>query len=323
LHRLTREATAFALILLICLGAYFKEPRFFDPRSIDSILLWLPLITVVAMGELMVIVTRGIDISVGSILGFSGIAVGLMLKSSPHLSVPLVLAAGIAVGLVLGLVNASLIAWGKLSPLIVTIGTLAAFRGLTFLVSRGEQIDSSMIPDSMTRLANKGLQVGNVTVSYLLIIALGVVLASGLFLRYTQLGRNIYAYGSNPPAARVRGISENAINLFVYSVAGALAGLAGAMYAARFGFVNPGSAGQGFELTVIAAVAIGGTKLTGGSGSVLGVLLGCLLLSCINVGLSVLGIDENWQMLAYGAVILIAITVDGAIGRARTVRVSR
>src|SRR5207237_10772386 len=98
-----------------------------------------------------------------------------------------------------------------------------------------------------------------------------------------------------------------------YRLAGALAGLAGVMYAARFGFVNPGSAGQNFELNVIAAVAIGGVKLTGGSGSVLGVLLGCLLLSCINVGLSVLGIDENWQMLAYGLVILAAIITDGIV----------
>lgn len=310
-----REAVAFALVLVVCISAFFVQPRFFDPKSIDSILLWLPLITVVAMGELMVIVTRGIDVSVGSILGFSGIAVGLLLKSNPHLSVPAALAAGLGVGLVLGLVNASLITWAKLSPLIVTIGTLAAFRGLTFLAGKGEQIDSSMIPDSLTSLANTGLHVGRSTVSVLLLIALGVALLTALFLRYTQLGRNIFAYGSNPPAAVLRGVSPNAVNFFVYSVCGALAGLAGVMYAARFGFVNPGSAGQGFELTVIAAVAIGGTKLTGGSGSVLGVLLGCLLLSCINVGLSVLGIDENWQMLAYGSVILVAIMVDAIVQR--------
>src|SRR5256885_924543 len=148
----SRETLALILVILVCVIAFLKEPRFFDPKSIDSILLWLPLITVVAMGELMVIITRGIDISVGSILGFSGIAVGLLFKSNPHLAISAALVAGLAVGLILGMINASLITWGKLSPLIVTIGTLAAFRGLTFLASKGEQIDSSMIPDSLTSL---------------------------------------------------------------------------------------------------------------------------------------------------------------------------
>jgi rhamnose transport system permease protein len=304
---------ALVLVVLVCGFAGLKEPRFFQPKSIDSILLWLPLITVVAMGQLMVIVTRGIDISVGSILGFSGIAVGLIYRSNPHLPVPVAVLAGLVFGLLLGALNGALVTWAKLSPLIVTIGTLAAFRGLTFLVSKGDQIDSSMIPDSLTGLANHGLHVGQVTISALLLIALAVVLLTAAFLRLSQLGRNLFAYGSNPDAAHLRGVSANSVNFFVYAVCGALSGLAGVMYAARFGFVNPGSAGSGFELTVIAAVAIGGAKLTGGSGSVLGVFLGCLLLSCINVGLSVLGIDENWQLLAYGLVIVAAIVLDSSV----------
>lgn len=310
-----REWLALSFVVLVCAFAGLKDRRFFDPKSIDSILLWMPLITVVAMGEMIVIITRGIDISVGSILGFSGMAVGLMFKNNHDLSIPLALAAGIGIGLVLGFVNAALIAWGKLSPLIVTIGTLAGFRGLCFLLTKGDEIDSSMIPDRLTSLATKGIHFGHVTLSVLLIIALVAALLTGLFARYTRLGRDIYAFGNNPPAAYLRGISPNAINIFVYCVAGALSGLAGVMYAARFGFVNPGSAGQGFELTVIAAVAIGGVKLMGGSGSVFGVLMGCLLLSCINVALSVLGIDANWQMLAYGLVILAAILVDAAATR--------
>jgi rhamnose transport system permease protein len=305
-----REWLALSFVVLVCLFAGVKDPRFFGPKSIDSILLWMPLITVVAMGEMLVIVTRGIDISVGSMLGFSGIAVGLMFKANPHLSVPVAILAGLGIGLLLGFVNGALVTWGKLSPLIVTIGTLAGFRGLSFLASKGDEIDSSMIPDRLTSLATQGIHVGHVTISVLLIIALVVALIAALFLRLTRLGRDIYAFGNNPQAAYLRGISPNKITLFVFSVAGALSGMAGVMYAARFGFVNPGSAGQGFELTVIAAVAIGGVKLTGGSGSVFGVLMGCLLLSCINVALSVLGIDANWQLLAYGLVILAAILLD-------------
>ncbi|HEY3779924.1 MAG TPA: ABC transporter permease [Fimbriimonadaceae bacterium] len=305
-----REWLALTFVVLVCLFAGLKDPRFFGPKSIDSILLWLPLITVVAMGEMLVIVTREIDISVGSMLGFTGIAVGLMFKANPHLSVPVAILAGLGVGLLLGFVNGALVTWGKISSLIVTIGTLAGFRGLSFLVSKGDEIDSSMVPDSLTSLSTKGIHVGHVTISVLLIIALVVAVITALFLRFARLGRDIYAMGNNPQAAYLRGISPNKITMFVFCVAGALGGLAGVMYAARFGFVNPGSAGQGFELTVIAAVAIGGVKLMGGSGSVFGVLMGCLLLSCINVALSVLGIDANWQLLAYGLVILAAILLD-------------
>ncbi len=308
---MTRHLVAFAFVVVFCLAVGLKEPRFFQPQSIESVLLWMPLITVAAMGQLLVIATGGIDISIGSILGFCGIGVGLILKSSPELPLVVVFASGLALGLVLGAINASLITWAKVSPLIVTIGSLAAFRGLTFLLSEGEQIDASMVPDSLTSLANEGIKVAGVNFSWLLLVALSFAGIVALVLRYTVFGRNVFAFGSNPAAAHLRGISGNTVTFWVYAASGALAGVAGVMYAARFGFVNPVSAGQNFELTVIAAVAIGGAKLTGGTGTVLGALLGCLLLSCINVGLAVLGIDANWQMLAYGIVILVAILVDG------------
>jgi rhamnose transport system permease protein len=315
---LRREWTALIFVVLVALAVGLKEPRFFQPQSIESVLLWMPLITVAAMGQLLVVVTGGIDISIGSILAFSGIGVGLIYKANPNLPVFLALGLGLLLGLVLGFVNAALVTWGKLSPLIVTIGTMATFRGLTFLLSKGDQIDSSVLPDSLTGLAHTGPHIASVTISWLLIISLLFAAATAAFLKVTLLGRNVFAYGSNSQAAFLRGISGNAVTLTVYCVCGALSGLAGVMYAARFGFVNPGSAGQNFELTVIAAVAIGGTKLTGGSGSVAGVLLGCLLLSVINVALSVLGIDANWQMLSYGVVILVAILVDGFASRRRT-----
>jgi rhamnose transport system permease protein len=307
----SRHLVALAFLVVFCVAVGIKEPRFLQAQSIESVLLWMPLIAVAAMGQLMVIATGGIDISIGSILGFCGIGVGLVLKSNPELPLVLVFAAGLGLGIVLGIANAALIAWAKVSPLIVTIGTLAAFRGLTFLLSKGEQIDSSMVPDALTSLASTGVGIAGVNVSWLLVLALAVAALTAAVLRYTAFGRSVFAFGSNPTAAYLRGVSGNAVTFWVYVVSGALAGVAGVMYAARFGFVNPLSAGQNFELTVIAAVAIGGAKLTGGTGSVIGSLLGCVLLSCINVGLSVLGIDANWQMLAYGVVILVAVLVDG------------
>jgi rhamnose transport system permease protein len=315
-----RELTALVLIALICVVVGINEQRFLQPRSIESILLWMPLILVVAMGQLLVIASGGIDVSVGSILAFSGIGVGLILKAQPNLPIPLAFGCGIAIGMVLGLVNAGLIVLLKLAPLIATIGTLAAFRGLTFALSKGDQIDGSSIPDGLTGLASHGISMGGVTVSWLLVISLAVAGSSALFLRYSSSGRTLFAMGSNAEAAKLRGVSLNKGIFLAYCACGAMAGLAGVMYASRFGFVNPGSAGQNFELTVIAAVAIGGAKLTGGAGTVVGTLLGCVLLSCINVALSTLGIDANWQLLAYGSVILVAIVVDGFRSRLAVAR---
>lgn len=312
-----REGLGLALVVVLCLATTLKEPRFLDATSINSVLLWMPLILVAAVGQLPVIVMRGIDISVGSVLGFSGIAVGLILKSNPGLPIPFAFLAGALTGAVLGSVNASLITWAKLPPIVVTIGTLTAFRGLTFLLSQGKQVDSSMVPRNLTTLAKDGLPLGGVAFSYLLLIAIFVAILGAVGLRYTQMGRDIFAYGSNPNAAYLRGVPINKATFWAYTLCGATAGLAGVMYAARFGFVNPGTAGQNFELTVIAAVAIGGVKITGGYGSIAGAVIGCLLLSCLNVALSVLGIDANWQMLAYGAVILAALLIDSGIRMTR------
>lgn len=310
-----REWIAFGFLVLVCAVVGIAEPRFFQPTSIESVLLWMPLILVAAMGQLLVILTGGIDLSIGAILAFAGIGVGVILKANPNLPLPLAFGIGIALGLMLGFVNGGLVVWGKLPPIIVTIGTLASFRGLTFLLSKGDQIDSSMIPEGLTKMARTGLPLGPVVFSWLLVIGCFVAVLTAVFLGRTRMGRNVVATGSNEEAAHLRGISTRRVHLLVYSICGGLAGLAGVMYAARFGFVNPGSAGQNFELTVIAAVAIGGAKLTGGFGSVLGAVLGCLLLSCINVALSLLGIDANWQLLAYGVVILAGVGIDGLTRR--------
>jgi rhamnose transport system permease protein len=308
-----REGLAIGLLICVCVGVAMKEPRFLDPKSINSVLLWLPLLAVTAVGELLVIVMRGIDVSVGSIIGFSGIAVGTIYRSHPTLPVWAGLLAGLLVGLCLGAINGALITKGGLSPIVVTIATLTAFRGGAFLLSKGEEIDASMIPDSLTDLARKGPIVHGITFSDLLLLALFIAAFAAFALRYTQTGRNIFAFGSNPEGAKLRGVPVASTTFLAYAICGSLAGLTGVMYAARFGFVNPGNAGQNFELNVIAAVAIGGVRITGGSGSVFGALVGCLLLSCINVGLAVTGVAEDWQMLTYGIVILVALCTDAGI----------
>jgi len=215
---------------------------------------------------------------------------------------------------VLGAINGGLIALAKVPPIIATLGTLSAYRGLVFIVSKGDQVDSNMIPDALTNWTLHGpIQIGGVTVSWLLVWAIVAAGLTAYMLRQTRTGRDIYSIGSNPDAARLRGIPVTRVTFLVYTICGAVAGLAGVLYASRYGFVNPATAGAGFELIVIAAVVIGGTNVFGGSGTVPGVILGCLLLGTINVALAVLGIDETWQKLVYGLVILIALMLDSGV----------
>jgi len=311
-----RELGTLALLILVVAVSTVKEPRFLEAASINSILLWIPLLAVIGMGQMLVIVTRGIDVSVGSIVGVAGMAAGMLFRAHPDLNVFLGALAGVSVGLVLGSINAAAIAWARVPPIVATLGTLSAYRGLVFIMSGGKQVDSNDIPPALTHWSLDGpLHLGGVTVPWILALALLVALVTALFVRYTRTGRDVFALGSHPEAARLRGVPVVRTTFLVYAATGALAGLAGVLYASRYGFVNPATAGQGLELSVIAAVVIGGTKVTGGTGTVLGVVLGCLLLGTINVALAVLGIAGTWQLFVYGVVILVAILFDLGLSR--------
>ena len=308
--KIKREVGLIVVLVLLVTLCTLKEPNYLSPRNINSILLWMPLLLVAAIGQFPVIVARGIDISIGSILGLSAIATGVILKTHPTLSLPVLFGIGALVGLILGCLNGLLITFGKIPAVVATIGTLTLYRGLTFMVSGGDQVDASYIPDKLTVLANSGIDIGSITISWLLLIGLVFAVLAGIAVRYLQLLRNVFAYGSNPDAAYLRGISPNAVQMFCFGLSGVMGGIAGIMFLSRFGNASPSSAGSGFELVVIASVAIGGVKITGGSGSVLGVFLGCALLSCINVALTALKFNADWQMLIYGITILIALIID-------------
>jgi rhamnose transport system permease protein len=309
-----REIGIVAFLVIVIIVMVLLKPNFIQPINIRSILLWIPLLSVVAMGQMMVIITRGIDVSVGSILAFSGIVVGMIFRDFPEFNIYLGTLLGILLGAMLGAINGGLIAWLKVPPIITTLGTLSAYRGLVFIVSGGRQIDPNHVPTALIRWSQRG-PFGIQWIPWVVIIAIVVALLTYAFLRFTKMGRNIYAIGGNPDAAKLRGISVESTTFVVYLITGGLAGLAGILYASRFGFVNPGETGVGFELTVIAAAIIGGTNIFGGSGTVLGVFLGCLLLGTISVALAVLGVASTWQLAVYGFVILLAVIVDGIIQR--------
>ncbi len=309
-----RELGTLLLLSVVMLGTAAMQPRYLNPNSLRSILLWVPLLAVIGMGEMMVIIIRGIDVSVGSMVGLVGLVVGMMFREVEGFPIALAVLLSLLLGLLLGSINGWLVARLRVPAVIVTLGALSTYRGLTFLITRGSQIDGNYIPKPLIRWSQIG-PFGTRQIPWVVLIVVFIALVTWLLLRYTRLGRHIYALGSNPDAAHLRGVPVTRVTFFTYAFTGALCGFSGLLYASRFGFLNPGQTGVGLELTVIAAVVIGGVNVFGGSGSVWGVLLGCLLLGAINVSLAVLGVAGTWQLAVYGFVILLAVTADAFLQR--------
>jgi rhamnose transport system permease protein len=293
-----------ALALLIAVTGIL-EPRFVHADSLRNLALNASIIAILAIGQTLVIVTRNIDISVGSILGLAAFMAGTLLSNHPGLPIPVVIVLGMGLGGACGLLNGVLTTWGRVPALVVTLGTLYVFRGLAFLWTNGRQVNAETLPDGFLNLGVNTIA----GVPVLVIIAVVVMLIVGFALRSYRAGREFYAIGSNPEAARLAGIHTDRRVATAFVVSGALAGLAGVLFTARFGTVDA-TAGTGYELTVVAAAVVGGVAIFGGSGSVYGAVLGALLLGTITSSLIVLKVDAFWQQAAIGALLLLAIAID-------------
>jgi rhamnose transport system permease protein len=297
-----------ALLLLIAVTAAL-EPRFVESGSLRNLALNASIFAILAAGQTLVIITRNVDLSVGSVLGLSAFFAGDLLSGHQGRSLIVVFALGIALGAGCGLVNGVLVTWGRVPALVVTLGTLYVFRGLAFLWTDGRQVNAETLPDSFLNLGSDSI----VGVPILVWIALVVVLVVGQWLRDFRAGRELYAIGSNPEGARLAGVRSDRRVLTAFVLAGALAGLGGVLFTARFGTVDA-TAGTGYELTVIAAAVVGGVAIFGGTGSVYGAALGALLLGTITSSLIVLRVEAFWQQAAIGALLLLAIAFDRLVG---------
>jgi rhamnose transport system permease protein len=292
-----------ALVVLVVVTAS-SNSRFVGSQSLRDIALSTAVLAVLVVGQTVVIVTRSIDLSVGSVLGLSAYAAGTLLHAHPGTPVVGAVLLGMSLGAVCGLLNAVLVRFGRVPALVVTLGTLYIYRGIAFFWAGGQQINADQMPASF-------LSFGTATVlgvPQLVLIALVVMAVVGVVMARYRSGRDLYAIGSNPEAALLAGIPVGR-RLVAAFVTGALAGLAGVMFAARFGTVDA-SAGTGYELNVVAAAVVGGVVVAGGSGTVWGAGLGALLLTVIGSALPVLGIDQFWQQAIVGALILLAISTD-------------
>jgi rhamnose transport system permease protein len=293
-----------ALIVLVVFTAT-QNSRFLSGQSIRDILLGTAILAVLAVGQAVVIITRNIDLSVGSVLGLSAFAVGSLMRDNPGLPVIVALLAGLVVGAVCGLLNGVLVRFGQVPALVVTLGTLYAFRGVSFFWAGGQQINADKLPQSFLDFGTASV----LGIPWLVLIALVVLVIAGIVLRSYRAGRELYAMGSSPQAAKLAGIKVGRNTSAAFLVSGALAGLAGVLFAARFGTVDA-AAGTGYELNVVAAAVVGGVAVFGGSGSVWGAGLGALLLTVIGSALAVLDINQFWQQAIVGALILLAIGAD-------------
>jgi rhamnose transport system permease protein len=297
-----------ALGLLIAVTGIL-EPRFVQTDSLRNLALNAAIFAILAAGQTLVIITRNVDLSVGSVLGLAAFMAGDLLSSNAGLPIVVVLALGVLLGAACGVLNGILVTLGQVPALVVTLGTLYAFRGLAFLWTNGRQVNAETLPDPFLNLGT-GSVLG---VPTLALIALVVVLVVGQALRDFRPGRELYAIGSNPEGARLAGVRADRRVFTAFVLSGALAGLAGVLFTARFGTVDA-TAGNGYELTVIAATVVGGVAIFGGVGSVYGAALGAVLLQTITSSLIVLRVEAFWQQAAIGALLLLAIAFDRLVG---------
>ncbi|HIC88563.1 MAG TPA: ABC transporter permease [Anaerolineae bacterium] len=306
----TRETGIIVFIVLLVAAVSLRSPYFFTLENFRDILLDIAILSIVSIGQTMVILTRGIDLSVGSGLALSGMIVGMTVSSHWGLPPFAALLMGVGIGLVLGGFNGLLVAKGRVPPIIATLGTLSIYRGLVFAISGGAWVDAAEMPPAFKMLSrNTVLGVPN------LVIFAGIVaLIFYYFLTQTRTGREIYAAGSNPIAAQVAGIHLNRILFLVYVLSGALYGMAGVLWVSRYASAQSDSA-MGFELQTVAAAVVGGVNIFGGSGTIPGALLGSLLLGIVINALNLVRISPFWKLAVQGLVILLAVVSDALISR--------
>ncbi|GAB6100394.1 ABC transporter permease [Halanaerocella petrolearia] len=291
------------LIALLLLGAVISilTPKFLSTYNLLSVARQMSLVSIVAVGQTYIIITAGIDLSVGSVIGFTGI-ISTMLMS---MGVPVWLAVilGMVSGGLIGYINGTLITKIDIPPFIVTLGMLSIARGLIMVLTKGMPISS--VPEGFKFLGQGSL----LGIPFPVIVMALIMILGHIFLNRTNIGRYIYAIGGNEEAAELSGLNVKKIKTLVYTITGFLAGVSGTIMASRLSSGQP-NAGDGWELDVIAAVVIGGTSLMGGEGSILGTFLGAAIMAVLRNGLVLLNVSVYWQTIAIGSIVIGAVALD-------------
>ncbi|SIO20178.1 ABC transporter permease [Agromyces cerinus] len=301
-----REFGILLALVIVIIAATAANPNFlFSADGWRDLLLTPSILVLVAVGQAIVLITRNVDLSVGSVLGLTAYLTGRLFIDFPGIPIIAVFVIAVAFGGVLGLINGALVAFAKVPAMVITLGTLYAYRGINVLWTGSDRINASDLPKSFLALGTEQF----LTIPILTIIALVVLIIAGWYMKNTRGGREFYAIGSDPAAAELYGLRVTRRLLTAFLLSGALAGLGGVLYAARYGTINS-QAGSGWELDAVGAAVIGGVAIVGGVGSVWGAAIGAVLLLTINRALPILGIPDFWQRAVVGVLIIGAIVLD-------------
>ena len=303
-----RELGLVAVLLLIIVVVGVQVPTFLTVSNLEQILLSVAILAIVAVGETLVVLTRNIDLSVGSMVGFTAFVAADLFKQQPGTNLVVAILLGCVLGLVLGSINGLLVTVGRVPAIIVTLGTLYIFRGFDFVVAGGTQVSASDVPDSFLSLATTRI----LGIPSLILVAGAIALIFAYLLRFSRSGRELYAIGSNPEAARLVGIRSQLLIFGAFLLSGLLCGFAGVLWGARFATVDS-TAATGLELQVVAAVVVGGVNTFGGSGTIFGAILGAIVLGTVDDALNLLKLSQFWLQAIDGAAILVAVSLDAFI----------
>jgi len=303
-----RELGIVLALVLVVGSATLDNHLFLSAANVQQILAGSAIIALLAIGETMVIITRNVDLSIGSILGISAYATGVLYVHHPSVSLPVVFLVALAIGTACGVVNGLIVTVARVPSLVVTLGTLYIIRGIDGAWAGGNQVNASMLPDSFNKIGYATV----LGIPYLGWIAIIAVALATYWMRSFRTARDFYAIGSDPAAARLAGIPVGSRVFLAFVLSGAIAGVTGALWLSLYASVDA-IAGVGYEFQVIAAVVVGGVAIFGGSGTVLGAALGALLLYTINSALVVVNVSSFWSMALSGALLIAAIAFDRLI----------
>ena len=303
---LGRESGGILVLLIFFAVLILTTNDFLTLTNLDNLIRQVAVFAILSVGQLFVILTGGIDLSVGSVLGLSGGVTALLLAGG--VPIPITILAGLGVGLGVGLINGLLVSQLKLPPFIATLGMLGVARGVVLLLTGAKTI--APLPDAFNAIAN-GYILGLPSLFWLLIL---VAIVASFVLGRTVFGRYVYAVGSNAESARLSGVPVNLVLLAVYSISGLLAGFAGVLTTSRLGAGIP-TAGTGYELQAIAGAVIGGASLSGAKGRTIGAVLGALIMAILANGGNLLGVDPFYLQIAIGLLIILAVYFDNLQGR--------
>ncbi len=308
---LVRQRELSLVLVMVVLGAlvWIAAPQFLTSDNLSQVAVLASITAIAAIGEALVIITRNVDLSVEAMMGLVAYCVAIALETHA-LGGPEAIVAGIAIGLVLGMINGFIVTVLRVPAIVATLGTLSIFRGIDYLIAGSHQVPLAGLPPGFTDAARGDLFGLPIFVA----IALGAVLVGSAFLHWSRFGRQVYAVGSNPEAASILGIPSRLVVFGAFSLCGLLAGVAGVLWVVEFGTIN-GTSATGVTLAVIAAVVVGGVNIFGGSGSLAGAAIGALFLGFAANALILVGLSQFWLGATYGLVILLAISADAFVGR--------